>query len=287
MARVFRIVLRTIVWLLLAWVLVRGVVSFLPPPAAERATAAPAPVQAEPADDSVRTFALLFSQEYLTWRAADSGDHAARLKPYLAPGLDEQAGWRGGSGVRDQTALGAWVFDDQKLSASRRLVTVAVRVSLAATDAKAPPTGRVLYLAVPVSFSGGNMAVDALPALVSGPGLVLPAASLYGDSVADPPAEIRTLAEGFLRAYVGGSDPELAYFVAPGTHLASLKGGLQWGGIDDLRVFKDQAGILAVVTGTLRDPVSGASLQQSWTLRLEQRERWYVKDLLQKGAANP
>lgn len=281
MARAFRIIFRWLLWLLLAWVVVRGVVSFLPQPAPVNA-GPPAPVQVEATSDPARTFALLFAQEYLTWRSNDTADHAARIKPYLAGNVEEQAGWRGSSSARDQTALGAWVYADQRLSNTRRLITVAVR---ARGGTEGPM--RVLYLAVPVSQTARGLAVDDLPAIAPGPVHADPTGALWGEQITTVPPEVGTLAEGFLRAYVNGSEAEMTYFMSPGVQIPSLRGTMAWSSLDDLKLYKDKDGTVAVVQGTIRDPISGASLRQTWALRLEQRERWYVKDLLQKGATNP
>lgn len=273
-------------WLLLALIGVRGVASFvLPPPAAAPVSAAASTLAPDPQLDAARTFALLFSEEYLTWRSTDSSEHAARLRPYLRGGLDEQAGWSG-TGARDQTVLGASVYADQRLSESKRLVSVAVRTRLTGGSGSPAAAERVVYLAVPISVSPQGLSVYDFPTYLPPPSHADPQGALYGDEVTDPDPQIRPLVEGFLRAYTGGSDAEVAYFMAPGAHLTGLRGALRWQALPDVKVYRTGGELLALAESTLLESASNAIVRQHYLLRLEKRERWYVKDLVQKGASN-
>lgn len=278
--RLLRTALRRIVWLLLAWVAVRGVVSLIPAaPAAARGNPAATTSAPDPQAEATRTFAVLFAQDYLTWNAKDVPDHAARLRPYLASGLDEHAGWNP-SGARDQQALGAWAMSESKVRDGRYLVNVAVRIS----QPGPPRIDRTLYLSVPVYVSGRGLTIFDLPAFIPGPDRVDPQGQSYGDPVSDPAPEIRTLAEGFLKAYVDGTDTELSYFVTPGVRLPGLHGLVHWRSLDELKVYRNGNDILAVAAAALQDPQSGSTLHQHFVLKLDKQDRWYVKDLLQKGA---
>ena len=83
-----------------------------------------------------------------------------------------------------------------------------------------------------------------------------------------------------MKAYVSGSDAELAYFMPQGSRLSGLHGLMQWQGLSQLTVYRSGAGLVAVAEGTLLDPASGAPYHQRWRLQLEQGDRWYVKDVL-------
>lgn len=277
---------RWFLWLMIAWILVRGVSSFFvsprmaPVPVADAAPPAQAPADRE----APAAFAALFAREYLTFAPGQESDRAARLQPLLLAGrLDRQAGWSASSAGAVQTVLGTWPYRVTALSDTTWQVTVAARINTQAGESK---TDRFIYLSVPVVSGPGGYAVYDYPTVVPAP-----AASAAGEPaekgtvIPDPNGQIRTLLTGFLKAYAAGGAADVTYFLEPGANLAGLAGAQIFGAITELTVRKDGDAVWADAVVAMEDPISKASTRQRYTVEVIERDgRWYVKQILQKGA---
>ncbi len=272
--------LRLFVWLLLAWVLVRGVVSFLPDSASGTA---PANALSTPgtASTSHQAVATLFAYEFLTWRPNDPVEHAQRIAPYLDPQLDPQAGWTSPTGLDTQRATNAWVASAKQLSASRWLVTVVTLVS-SAPDA-AP---KAVYLAVPVGqTTEGGWVVYDYPTLLPPPTAGNFTEPLhYGAEVADQDDQIRTLLTKFFPAYFAANQADLAYLLDPGAGIQAFQSPWTYDSIANLILSQTDDGLYALTEVLLVDPATGARFTSRYTIALADREgRWYISQILQEG----
>jgi|GEM_PF-6040742 len=287
--------LRGGLWLLVAWVLVRGVVSFLP---AAEAGPAPAPPGAdvpmrEP--DGLRAFPALFAREYLTWEAANPDERSARLGPYLARGLPGHAGWRGGNPGVAQRVEEAYVYGVRRVTETRWLVTVAARVTRtqevdeavagSAVKRKALP-GAVLYLAVPVGTApaGGWVVYDYPSLLPEPPQPDFKEPVAYGKEQTDEGDRVRSLLAGFFRAYFHPRENDLTYFVSPGTAVRALEGTWTLDAVRQTTLLATGEGTWALAEVAALDTTTGGRYLFRYTVQLEERDgRWYVKELEQRG----
>jgi hypothetical protein len=277
---------RWVVWLFLAWVCLRGVVSIvLPPPVRE--TVSP-PAKMEPAEPEERegpmAFAVLFAREYLTWAGGEKAvqDRAERLKPFLASQVDGQAGWAPGEKPAAQTVTAALPYRLERVANDRWLVTVAATVTVQGET----PVSRSVWLAVPVAGGKGQFVVYDLPTRLAPPKpAVLTGPALAGAEIADEGGQVRTLLNGFFRAYVAGNDGDMSYFLVPGLKVNSLHGSLVYKEVTELSLRRSGTETLAAAVVTMEDPVGGALLRSRYTLKVEQRDgRWYIKEIIEKGA---
>ncbi len=290
-------VLRWFVWLLVAWVLLRGVVSFLPegPQPAQPATAAPEEAKPAPEPAGLRSLAPMFAKEYLTFKAGGDLDRSTRLQPFLASGLDSQAGWTAGKAGFGQEVEGVWIHSVKQQSTTRWIVTVAARVAPYQDTTEPDATGTqrpvhktfpvtTAYLAVPLAATeNGGWVVAEYPALVTPPAKGAPVAeSAPAQEISDKDDRVRTLATGFFRAYLSGSG-DVSYFLAPDVKLPALQGSWSFDGVSRVTLYGGQEPS-ATVDVQVTDPVTGARFTYRYTLKLIERDsRWYIKDLLQKG----
>ncbi|HEY3369125.1 MAG TPA: conjugal transfer protein [Symbiobacteriaceae bacterium] len=298
-------VLRWGVWILLAWVLVRGVVSFLPASRTQAAEPQKTDVKSAAEPAGLRAFPEMFTREYLTWQPANPDERAERLKPFLAGSLDRQAGWTGKEGA-GQAVENAWVYGVKQLSDTRWLVTVAARAvpyqeGVAAAPAPASPAGsapaapaapvgrktlpaRLLFLAVPVSATGaGGWVVYDYPSLVPAPPRgEFTGPPFSGQTVTDKGDLVKGLLNGFFKAYLEGSD--VTYYLMPNTKLPTMSGSWTFDSLGNVNLLNDSAGYLGVADVRAVDAVTGARFTYRYTLGLAEKDgRWYIKDLLQKG----
>ena len=210
-------------------------------------------------------FAESFARAYLTWDALHPEAHAVSLAAFLGPDIDVDAGLpvpvRGRSRVVWSATLGEVVTDRD-----RSIVTVAL-----ALDSDA----RLRYLAVPVSASGGGLAVPDYPALVGRPNApALPGRG--GDDIEG--AGLSSVVRRALSNYLSGEADNLRADLLPGAQLPPPAEhlnlddvvSLQWAG-------RARGRVSAVIVA--RDPSTDVAYTLRYELRVARRDRWYVAEI--------
>lgn len=285
--------LRWALWLLLAWVFVRGIVSLVPapPPAAAQPAEATAREKREP--DGLRAFPALFARHYLTWQPGNPDERADRLRPYLASRLDRHAGWSGKEGT-GQTVLETFVYAAKEVSETRWLVTVAARTSPyqdvtepdrsgALVKVRKPLAESTVYLAVPVARSAqGGWVVYDYPSLVAQPsGGPFDEPLYYGTEITDHDDRAKALLTDFFKAYLAGG--HVTYLLVPGAQVQTVKQPWTFQSITRLTLLGGtETWALAEVAAL--DPVTGSRFTFRYTTELVERDgRWYVRQILQRG----
>lgn len=276
--------LRTFVWLLIAWVLVRGLVSFLPE-SASSASSATANSLSTTAGTSQQALATLFAFEFLTWQPGDAEEHAERIAPYLAPDLDPQAGWTESTRQVGQRATNSWVAGARQLSPTRWLVTTAVRVERFGSG-PSTASNSVIYLAVPVGqTSAGGWVVYDYPTLVAPPAKGAFTEPLhFGSEIPDQNDQIKGLLAKFFPAYLNGNQEDLAYLLAPESKIQAFKSPWSFDSLGNLILSQTDSGVYALVEVVLADPATGTRYISRYTIALAQSEdRWYIAEILQES----
>ncbi len=144
--------------------------------------------------------------------------------------------------------------------------------------------GRALYLAVPVSRSGaGEVAVAGAPWVVAAPSTAGVAAERPRPIAGPDAADIRSLVEKFIPAYVAERSPrDLSYLLAPGASVVPLAGSFELlGAPGDVSQLGDGEGPrrIVVIACRLRDPADGAIYRLAYRLDVTKRNRWYVESV--------
>lgn len=272
-----------LLWIVLGWILLRGIVSIVAPPSAAPAPTVTQAVDEPEAKEAPAALAALFAREYLTWQVGKESERAQRLQGLLARHLDPQAGWSGGAAPRSQTAEATWPFATASAGTERWLVTVAARVT---TETAAGPAPRLLYLAVPVAGGADGFVVYDYPTFVPAPALARDVApALPGQPVTDEGQQVHALLTGFFKAYASGGPLEVNYFLEPGLKVRGLDGNMAFVQVDELALSRDGTDTWVAAVVQMHDPVSGTSARQRYTLQVAERDgRWYIKQIVQKGA---
>lgn len=282
--RAGRSVLRLIVWLLLGFVFFRGVISFLPqPPARAAEPQAEVKQSAEPA--GLRAIPALFAREFLTWEPGAASDRAERLRPYLAPGIDRQAGWEPAENDGGQRVEDSHVYEIVSVSPTRWRVVIAARVVSFRSNGKerqAMPA-RTVYLSVPVGKTEGGWVVYDFPTLLPEP---TPTAFdeplFYGKESSDTGGRVKTLLTDYFRAYLSGG--ELAYYLVPGKQIRSMNPGWTFQQVARVRLVAADNGVWALADVAVVDASSGTRYLYRYTLQVVERDgRWLIADVLQGG----
>lgn len=265
--------LRWGLWTLVAWIFLRGVISLMPAGTAESAEPQKTQVQEIKEPAGLRAFPAMFAREYLTWQPTAPDERAERLRPYLAPGLDRQAGWTGSEG-NGQQVQETWVYSTQQLSETRWEVTVAARIL----------PDRTLFLSVPVAATPqGGWVVYGYPALVPPPAAGAFAEPPYfGQESTDQGDRAKTLLTGFFRAYFEQGDA--TYYLAPGTSVRAMRGGWAFDSVSKVVLLSQGTGTWAIADVGARDTATGARFTFRYTLQLTERDgRWYIQAIQQRG----
>lgn len=232
------------------------------------------PVRA--ADSAAAAFGARFAHDYLSWDASNPEVRAERLRPYLAPGVDPQAGWDGEGAQVAVLALpvGVEVVDE---AAGDAVVTVAVEI----TGLDAP---RWVHLAVPVRADGaGGFAVTGPPAYVPAP----PPAAADIDAATPAPLDpaateaVAALLERLLPAYAAERSVELDGVVEDGARLLGLGGtGLAVDALVAVAVPTGGDVRTAAVDVRWRDDVTGSRFVQRYGVTVvRDAGGWVVRDV--------
>lgn len=262
---------RATLWAAVGLVLVRGVGDILAEDS--QPAAQPAPLRASVAqfpDGEARAFAIAFARTYLTVDPRHDEQGAQRLASLVSSSLSDQAAPVVPSRSPGAEVAFATVAREVHLGESRALITVAVFLR----------DGRTRYLTVPVARDdAGGLVVYDLPAFSAPPAAGAgdpPAVSQLpgpdGEAVAD-------LAGRFLRAYLHGEEQSaLAYFLAPGVHVAPMQPGLVVEAIEEVgRLDAARARTVQLaVTVRVREEASGASYRLRYRLTVQRAARWQV-----------
>lgn len=276
---------RWLLWLVLAWVALRGAVEIVSPPKpSPTVTALPVPPLVD--REGARTFADFFVREYLTWDAAfGKDDRAARLAPFLARYLDSRGGLNLAGAVGSQRVLEARVWKLAVITDQTARVTVVADVVTTATGGAGIATSRRLALSVPVAVAGSGYVIYDYPAFIPlpQPG-TLDEYPYSGTRVSDTPAEVKELLTGFFRAYAEGSRVAISYFLVPGARVTGLEGAFQFRELGGVELREATGGFTAHTEIVLVDPATGTAYRQRYLVHLVKKDRWYIQDIEQKGA---
>ena len=267
-ARVGRLVL----WLAIAFVLVRGLGAVLDTSATRDAVGVGASAASGWPDDEARAFAVSFAHVYLSSSPADPAAYAHSLAPFVseqvAASVVPQLP-RGGPTAVVQTASVARVA---RVDPDRALVTVTAAVASAGDVS-------TRYVTVPVARDGvGGLVVYDLPSLSAPPGrATVPEVEAESLAPADEGA-ITDVLTRFLRAFLAGRAADLEFFVPAGVHIGALAQRYELVGVDSLAQIgagspRARTVLIAV---RARDAGTGAVYALRYRLRMVRRDRWYV-----------
>jgi Conjugative transposon protein TcpC len=220
---------------------------------------------------AAEAYAARFAIAYETFDSANQDSRSQSLAQFLPDGADATAGWAGNGKQTASTALPSGINVHSPSSAT---VDVAVLVD----------GGRWLYLAVPVVVSGDRLVVPATPALVPAPpkASVSPTVSPVEDTQLT--GQVNSDLVAFFKAYASSSS-ELGLIAAPGAAIEGLNGSVQFDSLAELHVLQGQ-GTTRQAIAHVRwfDPASGANLIQHYQLTLVQLNQvWRVASVAPAG----
>jgi hypothetical protein len=227
-----------------------GVRSVLSPPSPR----AIPPASGPPLDYAEQSYALAFSQAYLTYDGARPEEREAALAPFAASGFESGAGFsppQSGSQRVQRTD----VAQVQHPLAGGVIITVAAKLSTAAQP---------VYLSVPVDRKrGGAIYLAGYPSFVGPP---LSTTRSTADQGGEPvnEAEVSSLVKRALANYLAGDAENLSADLADAATVTLPTNQLRLEGVDQLDWVDGSGGGAVLATITATDARGGA-----YTLRYE------------------
>ena len=293
------LVLRTVLWIALAFIFLRGVaVSLRPDPVTEvNKTIDDFKmdfVGYQEQDNEVLAFAQNFAVNYLTYTAGAEADYISRLEQYAAKTVTGQ-GNRFPSGAA-ATVIYAQAYRKEAYSPTQVdvwvLLTVEYRSKQQSTDGivSEQTATETAVLKVPVSMVDSRYMVEDVPVFVadSNRQAEYKTAAFKGGGECD-----RATTEGitqaltmFYKAYYMDEQSAINYYLAPNadlTDFVGLGGRLTFDKITSLRAVYLQEGVtnqfVAVLTVQVTDR-NGAAMLQNYNVQLVYRDgQYYVQSM--------
>lgn len=275
--------LRVVLWAALLVVVFRGLTAII-------FSHAPAPAGGAGTQDTAgarfpvamaEAYATEFGRVYFAFSPQNQVAREQALAAFVPPGVsaaDPNLGWNG-AGQVDLQALqvaGIKVQDPR-----HAVVTLLALIS-----------GQLTELGVPVAADRGGLVVSGQPAWLPAPQRILPpatAAPRGSDQAAQ--SQLANELPAFFQAYASGDTAALNRFLAPGTTLASLGGGLTFDSISALHVppgtgirqitvtviwqLPEQAGPAA------GNPGMASKLEMTYGMSVvdSQSGKWYIREI--------
>jgi len=261
------------------------------------------------ASEGAQSFAQNFATQYFQWNNTDQGkqERMGRLEPYLAQGIDEQAGLSFQGMKWNSTLQSSQIWNVKPTSSTTATITLRIQHSLQpiqstsspalATQSK-PPTQSAKptqpspfkgpyekYFAVPVKTDGKGFVVYGVPYFTPSPKKphLRAETSQETDKITDSrlQEEVETFLQTFFKVYSTGTKNELSYYVK-GKDMQTMKGVMTFQKIDDLTIGSGEGKreYQVNVTGVFQEDLSKAQLRYPYSLVIvHEQDRWFVKSI--------
>lgn len=260
------------------------------------------------ASEGAQSFAENFAAQYFNWQNTDQGkaDRVKRLQPYLAKGLDEQAGLSFDGMEWDSSLTKSQVWNVKETGEDTALITLRIQHTLkkstppdpAAVEAaksqnKPLPEATeqtkgtyVKYFVVPVKTNGQSFVVDKVPYFTAAPkkpAITANTAFNEDGKITDPKLqdEITSALNTFFKVYTTGTQEELSYYVK-GDEIPSMNGIITFKEVKSSVIqpgqSKNEYNVHAVVI--FQENQSNGQVIYPYELRLVKEDnRWFVKEM--------
>ncbi len=291
--------LRIVLWVILLFVFMRGVVSCLQRDSAREAGQIIQDFReefAEYKDDSAELmgFAQNFAREYLTYERRREDDYAQRIRPYVSDDVYSRAGELTGFQGKAEAAY-VQAYRKENYSENQYDIYVLADVAyeleeVAERDGEeiinTTVRNQTVTLKIPIFAENGKYVVEGIPMIVNDSmkmtGYSVPAFS--GAAVTDGRVSLVTEAvTSFLTAYYEQDQNVIEYYLtndADRTKFSGLSGRYTFHKMEQVKCFETEGNIICLVEFKVADAENGNYLMQSMNLTVVQNgDRYYIRDL--------
>lgn len=237
----------------------------------------------EEVSQEARSFTLQFAHEYFKWTVGQPERREERLKPFLAQGMDPQAGLDFSNLSRHAVPEHLTIWKEELKGKGEYVITVSALVNFYdAKDTKKYFTKRML-LEVPIKQKNErDMAVIENPRLVPLPAetsIQKERESLVGEPLDSSEEEaLRSAAETFFKTYASGKQEELSYLMAGDQKVETFQGKMRFVAVEQMQAVKKGDRVVSELVLRLADPTTGMEMTTSYEIDwVKEDGRWFVE----------
>lgn len=230
-------------------------------------------------------FGKQFAAQYFTWRAEGEGwqERGERLAPFMAAGLDEQAGLIATGQTWNSKPNGVRVLQMEPTGSNQAMITYEIDQVLSKEDEDKVNVQHVLT--VPVQFESGYGVYDLPSFTAVDKAHAVAAQSLTGESVsAEERQEVQNFLGTFFTSYTTDTPDSLSYLLE-GDEVKGLEGTMVFETVKELQIVKGAAAgeykVEALVV--LREPTTETGYNTNYHLIVAQKDGRYVVKSINKG----
>ncbi len=293
---------RVILWIMVAFLLLRGIGSILRPDPVKAINSQVTEFK-DALDREFRVaseasaFAEGFAREYLTYKGGDGEEYKRRLAAYapsrvVSASIDLSNNDRASRVTDTQTVEVQWHSDSQvnilvqakvvytisQAVAGEPEVPEAVLAAVTQVDIKEDN----IYIKIPVYTDGRRYVVEDLPVFVPRLEKAEVQYTRHSGTAAgeEEAAAINEMLKNFFRTYYEGSDSELTYYMSdPGAGVKGMGGKFKFKGINEVLVYEDSSagGYIALAEVLVADPNTLQEIRQGYHINIMKKDsRFYI-----------
>lgn len=233
---------------------------------------------------AARSFALQFAHEYFKWTVGQADRREERLKPFLAQGMDPQAGLDFSNLSRHAVPEHITVWKEELgRKKGEYVITVSALVNFYdIKDTKKYFTKRML-LEIPIKQKNErDMAVIENPRLVPLPAetsIQKERESLVGEPLDSSEEEaLRSAAETFFKTYASGKQEELSYLMTGEQKVETFQGKMRFVAVEQMEAVKKGDRVVSDLVVRLADPSTGMEVSVPYEVDwVKEDGRWFVE----------
>lgn len=232
---------------------------------------------------AARSFALQFAHEYFKWTVGQADRREERLKPFLAQGMDPQAGLDFSNLSRHAVPEHLTIWKEELKGKGEYVITVSALVNFYdAKDTKKYFTKRML-LEVPIKEKNErDMAVIENPRLVPLPAetsIQKERESLVGEPLDSSEEEaLRSATETFFKTYASGKQEELSYLMTGEQKVETFQGKMRFVAVEQMEAVKKGDRVVSDLVVRLADPSTGMEVSVPYEVDwVKEDGRWFVE----------
>lgn len=235
-------------------------------------------------------FAESFTSHYFNWGSSEEKqkEREANLQPFLAKGLDPQAGLSTEKVTWNSTYENAKVKKVDDLGENKALITFQVQAELSRGSEEERETEALSkYFVVPVKYDGQSYGIYELPKFTNMNEKTTVEAEkeekLNKAASSPDTTAVKTFLTTFFKSYAEDAPEQLAYLVEEGREISGLNDSMTFVKVGSADIYESEDGYIVQSQVTLEDPLSKMQFHTDYELSVQKEgERFVVSSINEK-----
>lgn len=272
---------RIILWVLISFLILRGIVSIIRPNQSKNITKQVTETLSQQQNTNkvlteATAFAENFGMEYFTYKQGQTDEYRKRLSRYMS---DISLATIATSLNGDVQALSSTAISHKSYKENSFDIDVKIKVKYLTKDIT-----KDVFIRVPIASKDNKYIVEDVPVLVSGPTTAEVKNEIFNGTLVDTPVakSIQDMLNNFLKVYCEGNEGEIKYYLSDSSKsLRGLDGNFKFKSITEIRVFTEVNGdYLALISYSLEDVETKQEIKQRVNMTINNKDnRYYIKDI--------